>query len=138
MSNYINIANDENFQCDITALYYTECHMLEYGPGHYYDWHSDTSYEQCTRASSATWSGTRMNYTDHVRKLSFTLQLSDSDDYTGGEMQLVNNCTRDSTFISKERGSLCIFDSRVPHRVKPVKTGKRYALVGWALGPKWK
>lgn len=138
MSNYINIANEINFGFDICAMYYTECHMLEYGPGNYYHWHADTSMEQCTRREPPSWGTVHVDYTDYVRKLSFTLQLSDPDDYTGGEMQMVDSFTNSSTILPKDRGTLCVFDSRVPHRIKPVKTGKRYALVGWALGPKWK
>lgn len=138
ISNYINLANEQLFEYDITALHHMETHMLEYGVGHYYHWHSDTSNEQTSMNACTSSYRTHMKYTDYVRKLSYTLQLSDSDDYTGGDMQLVDPFNKDLCTIPRERGQLIIFDSRTPHRVKPVKTGTRYALVGWALGPKWK
>jgi PKHD-type hydroxylase len=73
-----------------------------------------------------------------MRKLSYTLQLSHPDDYTGGQVQLWDESRKMSFFIPKEKGTLCIFDSRTRHRVLPVKEGKRFALVGWAVGPRWK
>ena len=74
-----------------------------------------------------------------TRKLSFTLQLSDESDYTGGDVELATNDDLTEPFvISKERGSLVVFDSKIKHRVLPVETGNRKVLVGWAVGPRWK
>ena len=74
---------------------------------------------------------------EYVRKLSFSLQLSDPEDYTGGEVQFMDN-GRKTYFAPKQRGTLIMFDSRTPHRVRKVKSGMRKSLVGWVVGPRWR
>ena len=74
---------------------------------------------------------------EYVRKLSFSLQLSDPEDYTGGEVQFMDN-GRKTYFAPKQRGTLIMFDSRTPHRVRKVKSGMRKSLVGWVCGPRWR
>ena len=139
LSNYVNLANDIYFQYDIRALSYTECHHLKYLPGYYYDWHSDSGPEQTTAISPPSWTERHQDITEYVRKISFTLQLSNEDEYTGGDVQLIDDCHgRILVTVPKKKGALVMFDSRIRHRVKPVKSGTRYCLVGWALGPKWK
>lgn len=69
----------------------------------------------------------------NVRKLSFSIQLSDESDYDGGELIMYLN---DEKFISpKKRGTIIFFDSKLSHEVTPVIRGKRHSLVGWANGP---
>ena len=64
------------------------------------------------------------------RKLSSTVQLSDPDEYTGGELIIYPD------FVApKERGSMTVFPSFMCHDVRPVKTGVRYSLVSWLAGP---
>ena len=36
----------------------------------------------------------------------------------------------------KSKGTMIVFDSRIPHRVTPVTSGQRISLVTWMLGPK--
>jgi PKHD-type hydroxylase len=74
---------------------------------------------------------------EYVRKLSFSLQLSDPEDYTGGEVQFMDN-SRKTYFAPKQRGTLIMFDSRTPHRVRKVKSGMRKSLVGWVVGKRWR
>jgi len=69
-----------------------------------------------------------------VRKLSFTIQLSDPDSYEGGEVVLYNSLI-DSVTLSRTLGSISFFPSYSIHEVKPVTRGVRYSLVGWACGP---
>ena len=139
MANYVNIMNEQAFQYDLRALQWTECHHLTYMPGHYYDWHLDTSPEQTTLLPPTNWTNINIDITEYVRKISFTLQLSNEDEYTGGDIQLVDDAHgKVLVTVPKKKGTLVMFDSRIPHRVKPVKSGKRCALVGWALGPKWR
>ena len=35
-------------------------------------------------------------------------------------------------------GDVVVFPSIIPHRVRPIKSGKRYSLVGWYGGPPFK
>jgi PKHD-type hydroxylase len=72
------------------------------------------------------------SYTGLRRSLSFSMQLSEPDTYTGGEVMIYNG---DVTFESnKTFGSITFFDSALMHEVLPVKTGIRKSLVGWVLG----
>ncbi len=70
------------------------------------------------------------------RKLSLTLQLSDPDDYEGGELQL--RFGKEPMTVSKERGKITFFPSYTMHRVTPVTKGTRYSLVAWVSGPAFK
>ena len=72
-----------------------------------------------------------------VCKLSFVLQLSDPDDYEGGNLQLLDEMGK-SYIAPRERGTIILFDSRTMHRVLPVKSGLRKSIVGWTVGPRWK
>ncbi len=74
---------------------------------------------------------------EYVRKLSFALQLSDSNEYTGGEVQFLDNGGK-TYFAPKQRGTLMVFDSRTKHRVRRVRSGLRKSLVGWVVGPRWR
>lgn len=71
-----------------------------------------------------------------VRKLSFTLQLSDPKDYEGGELRL--HLEDKPEKISKQRGYVCLFPSYVLHEVTPVTKGTRYSLVSWITGKPFK
>jgi len=69
-----------------------------------------------------------------VRKLSFTIQLSEAETYGGGDVVLYNTLT-DSITLSRSRGSISFFPSYTIHEVTPITNGIRYSLVGWAYGP---
>ena len=68
-----------------------------------------------------------------VRKLSFSIQLSDPDSYKGGD--LILHCDTTPVTAPKEIGSIIIFPSFTLHEVTPVTEGTRYSLVGWVTGP---
>lgn len=69
------------------------------------------------------------------RKLSVVIQLSDADDYEGGELQLQNP---NVVSIKKQKGMVVVFSSFVLHRVTPVIKGKRQSLVAWLSGPNFR
>ena len=71
-----------------------------------------------------------------ARKLSFVLQLADPSKYEGGELLL--HVGPEPTTMPKERGKLLFFPSYTLHEVRPVTKGKRYSLVGWVAGPRFK
>jgi len=140
MYNYISQCNEHLFQYDIQGVYFTEVHMLNYNPGQYYGWHVDSQANNML-AYAPPAHQMYLNYPikEWTRKLSFTLQLSDESDYTGGDVELATNDDLTEPFvISKQCGSLVVFDSKIKHRVLPVETGNRKVLVGWAVGPRWK
>ena len=72
-----------------------------------------------------------------IRKLSFSIQLSDPDDYEGGNLQLMDENNK-SYIAPRQRGTIILFDSRTPHRVQKVRSGERKSIVGWVVGPRWK
>lgn len=68
----------------------------------------------------------------NVRKLSLSVQLSDPDDYTGGDLNLW--CSDTPATAKKDQGCLIAFPSYMLHEVTPVITGTRYSLVSWVTG----
>jgi PKHD-type hydroxylase len=68
------------------------------------------------------------------RKLSLTLQLTDPNDYEGGDL-LMYDGRENPTPVPKHRGALIVFPSFLMHEVTPVRSGRRNSLVTWAHGP---
>lgn len=87
-------------------------------PGEHYEWHIDRGMQTGTR------------------KLSLSLQLSDPDNYEGGDLELWFG--GEPMKASRERGMMTLFPSYVMHRVTPVTKGTRYSLVAWISGPPFK
>jgi len=140
---YISKINRNNFLYDITDIDGHNMQLTNYSEGEFYGWHQDQDidsfYNPATNESSTE--NKREDQTivhgEYVRKLSFVLQLSHPDDYTGGELQFMN--VRGKPFCApKNLGTLIVFDSRVKHRVRKVRSGVRKSLVGWVVGPRWK
>ena len=71
-----------------------------------------------------------------VRKLSISIQLTNPEDYEGGELKLYDS--EEETLMSKEQGTLIIFPSYVLHEVMPVTKGERNSLVTWVTGKHFK
>lgn len=70
------------------------------------------------------------------RKLSFTILLSDKEDYKGGDLLLHYDIEPNNT--RQSQGGIVMFPSYTLHEVSPVTKGIRYALVGWVWGPRFK
>ena len=119
---YILQANLGNFNYDLEGFNDKYLQYTTYSEGEYYKWHIDTIND---------------SHLSSIRKLSFTVQLSDPEDYTGGELQFLDD-SDNLFFAPKERGTIIIFDSRTKHRVRRVTSGCRKSLVGWVEGPRWK
>lgn len=77
-----------------------------------------------------------MYRTNASRKLSLSVQLSDPEDYDGGEFALYTG--KDPLILPKDKGTALFFPSWSLHEVKPVTRGIRYALVTWVCGPRFK
>ena len=71
-----------------------------------------------------------------IRKLSFTLQLSDPAEYTGGDL-LLHTAGKPET-MKRDRGHVVVFPSYTLHEVTPVTKGTRYSLVSWVTGKPFK
>ena len=140
---YIERANRENFLYDLTCVDGESIQFTRYQEGQYYGWHNDSGLAtHYTPVSIGNRTDGRaqdfMNEnTELVRKLSFALQLSDPDDYEGGNVQFLDE--GGSSYIApRQRGCIMLFDSRTQHRVLKVTKGIRKSPVGWVVGPRWK
>ena len=72
---------------------------------------------------------------DSVRKLSFSLQLTDSDEYVGGDLEFMPSI-KDTKLRNK--GHITIFPSYLVHRVSAMQSGVRHTIVGWIYGPSFR
>lgn len=112
-------ANDTLWKFDlhgvIDSIQFTE---YEEDGGHY-DWHMDIG----------------PNTINH-RKISMVIQLSEADDYDGGELVLWNS--NDTTIAPKGIGNVMIFPSFMLHKVTPMVKGTRKSLVLWIGGGSYK
>ena len=75
------------------------------------------------------------NYVD-IRKLSFTIQLTDENEYEGGE--LIFYLDDKEKKAPKSKGTIVFFESDILHEVTPVTKGVRHSLVSWVQGPNLK
>jgi len=71
-----------------------------------------------------------------VRKLSISIQLTNPEEYEGGELYLYNSDKGIS--MDKTQGTLIIFPSYILHEVMPVTKGKRNSLVTWVTGKQFR
>lgn len=103
-------ANTNRYKFEITG-FQTELQLASYGPQQFFEWHMDFG------------TGNVSN-----RKLSISVQLSDPDEYEGGELQFMIN--QNIFTATKEKGTAIIFPSFGLHRVTPVTKGVRKSIVG--------
>lgn len=113
--NQVTEANNTIWNFDlksiIDSIQYTEYD----GNGGHYDWHMDIG------------PGTISH-----RKISIVIQLSDPDEYIGGDLQLMTG-TQHVT-VPRGKGNVVIFPSFLLHRVVPLTGGNRKSLVLWVGG----
>ena len=67
------------------------------------------------------------------RKLSFVLQLSNPEEYEGGELQLMVG-SDEPVQVEKKKGKVVVFPSWTVHRVTEVTKGSRQSMVCWVTG----
>jgi PKHD-type hydroxylase len=99
----------------IDDIQFTE---YEAGGGHY-DWHIDIGPKTISH-----------------RKISIVIQLSDPEDYEGGDLELMPG--NYSFAVPKKKGAVVLFPSFILHRVTPVTSGLRRSAVLWVGGSHYK
>ena len=110
-------ANSDMWNFTLTGLEDDLQYTIYYGEKEgFYDWHYDLG-------------GTQSS----TRKLSIVVQLSDEEEYEGGELQFMMN--RSIVTAPKGKGTVICFPSYILHRVTPVSKGIRKSLVIWIHGP---
>lgn len=117
--------NSNGYKYDLTGFDYFQYTEYE-GEGSEYQYHIDML------LGPAVPDGMTM-----PRKLSFSLILSDPEEYEGGEFNFKWGSI-DVVKADQPRGRLLAFPSWMMHQVAPLKSGKRRSLVFWALGPRFK
>jgi PKHD-type hydroxylase len=120
--NLINFVNDSFYRFDIQYLETIQLTKYDESYKGFYTSHMDTD--------------SKLDHT--CRKLSFIIQLSDLDEFEGGDFYYhnTNSTSQNPSFFKK--GNAIFFPSCMLHEVKPVTKGTRYTLVGWVGGPRWK
>jgi predicted 2-oxoglutarate/Fe(II)-dependent dioxygenase YbiX len=109
-------ADKEKFKFDLRGFLENDAPTLwEYSKGSHYDLHIDIGNNFPTR------------------KLSFIVQLSDSKDYEGGDIEFLNSKTDKEQL--RKKGKLIIFPSFITHKITKITKGTRHAIVGWVHGP---
>ena len=117
-------ANNEIWNFDLISapenIQYTEYYASENG---HYDWHQDIGPGNLPSR----------------RKVSITIQLSDSEEYKGGDLQLCfggdgQGNLVDSVSCPRGAGVGVLFPSYMLHRVSEVEAGVRKSLVLWVGG----
>jgi PKHD-type hydroxylase len=118
--------NDSYFRFNITGFKFLQWTEYDGNQGDHYSWHCDKFSEPNPQHIDSRWH----------RKLSFSLVMSDPDEFQGGEFFVVNSGIRQK--IEQKRGQLLVFPSWTLHKVRPVTSGVRKSLVWWAVGPKFR
>lgn len=72
-----------------------------------------------------------LSHVQPLRKLTFSLLLSDPRDFEGGDLVFEMAAFAEA----RRRGAIAVFPSFLLHEVSPLTTGHRVAIVGWAVGP---
>ena len=69
------------------------------------------------------------------RKLSMVIQLTDPNDYEGGNFEFVPEIPKPTENTLRQRGTVLVFPSYIKHRAAPVTKGQRSSLAAWVEGP---
>jgi PKHD-type hydroxylase len=99
----------------IDNIQYTEYE----GNGGHYDWHLDIGPGSISH-----------------RKISVVIQLSEPNEYEGGDLQIMTGS--EYVTIPKGKGNVVVFPSFLLHRVVPLTSGNRKSLVLWIGGDHYK
>lgn len=130
-----------------------------YNPGGLYSWHTD-GYSDHTKRYKRYIHGITPeplkpdgrfpsnhvvdnNMVGKIRKISVTINLSGPGSYDGGNLMFDLGQHSDSEQFYecteiRDKGSMIVFPSFLPHCVTPITRGTRYSLVLWNLGKPFK
>lgn len=106
-------ASNRNYKFELYG--FENFQVATYREGGYYDWHMDLG-----KGPAST------------RKLGISLQLSDSGDYEGGDIEFRDGGVPPSA--PRRIGTLVVFPAFMPHRIAQVTRGIRKSLVAWVHG----
>lgn len=128
LSNYFN-ERVSAFTKDYFALEATPCgsySFLKYeSPGSHYDFHCDAGHAFDFNGE------VKFQYDYPCRNV--TLVYYVNDDFEGGELELAPTYLENSFLLTPKEDHILLFpsDIRYPHKVHPMRSGTRYAVVNW-------
>lgn len=116
ISMVLELANLKHYKYKVNSL--DKLRLLKYGVGGRYEWHTDLG------------SGDYSN-----RKLTAIVQLSNEQDYEGGDLEF-GLTQEDGSLIkgNRKQGTILVFPSFLSHRISPLTKGKRYSILTWLEG----
>lgn len=117
IAKYALESNSSAFNLNASRMQATQ--FGEYTKGSFYDWHHDVDF---------------CNNGKYDRKISTLVQLSNPNDYQGGDFEFKSI---ETPIGFKTQGSILCFISYHEHRVTPITSGTRYSLVNWMEGERW-
>lgn len=103
----------EYTKCPFTLTNVSEIQYAEYNPGGLFKWHSDLIDSE----------------SNNYRLFSMCMNITPSDSYTGGDLEILNN--NQVIRLNRSPGSYIIFPSFLRHQVCEVLTGTRESIVVW-------
>jgi PKHD-type hydroxylase len=122
LEGFVNKANEDTYNFNLSYVTDPIHYVIYPEDGGHLTWHMDIG-------------------AGHVnnRKLAMTVQLSDPDEYEGGDFQIWmggegDTDTESIVTLSREKGDILIFPTYLMHRVTPITKGQRKALVFWTGG----
>lgn len=108
-------ANDDIFDFDLLGIIDQDYpQIFKYTENQYYNLHVD------------------INPFAPSRKISFIVNLSDQNEYEGGEINFLNTKMQDNNHM--RQGSILIFPSFIPYEITPVTKGTKLIIVGHVHG----
>ena len=113
--------------------YYKDCPLIAYSIIQSQGFISNYVYRFYDKSDHYNWHVDAGPGESATRKISFTVQLSDPNEYEECNL-LVLDHSKEIQAI-RDQGSLSMFPSYMPHCVTPIKSGERWALVIWVHGP---
>lgn len=117
-------ANDEWFNFHLSRLNFLQ--LSEYH-------HSDNGEYQ--KHHDIFWINDDQKY---HRKLTCVIQLTDHNNYQGGDFKTYDLVSPLDPQLVKEQGTVLFIPSFTLHSVTPVTQGIRHSIVAWIDGPKWR
>ena len=118
LSEALSEINFNNYNFDLVG--FSDLQVIKYNPGTYFKSHLDTY----------------MGTPEYQRKLTFILQLTDPDEYVGGDLIVYTHGKGET--MTRQQGSLIVFPAYTMHEVTELLSGTRYSMIGWVLGPDFK
>jgi PKHD-type hydroxylase len=115
--------NAEHFRSDLSGLTTLQHALYRESDAGYFDWHIDYGRDPNDPGQEP-------------RKITLSVQLSDSDSYDGCDLEV--RAAHLIDVAPRQRGALVAFRANALHRVTPITRGIRKSLVAWAAGPEYR